>query len=395
LVAPWLTLFSRARFEVERNLPKFGSVGAKLNYQLRVKNLTRRAQRGIFAVDDLPDPRPSVHEFCTIVEPGEERRNLWDRRYLYYRWSWLMDQSVRAEVDESECPDMEPGEVVSVSMNLVPTRRGRLRLEQVAFGCAEPFGLFRSVAKANCPGDVMILPKRYPVDALALPGERKYQPGGVALAGDVGESEEFVALRDYRPGDPLKKVHWRSSARCGRPIVKEFVDEFFVRHGLILDTFTDRPFSAEFEEAVSIAASFACTVKDRDSLLDLLVIGPTAFTFTSGRGVGQEEKMLEVLAGVKACSDQPFRVLENLVLAHDAELSGCLCVLLEWDDDRQRMVTALRRRSIPVKVLVVRPAGDTATLPLGAMADAPNDFHLIPTDRTGVVLAGLGGRRNA
>ena len=89
----------------------------------------------------------------------------------------------------------------------------------------------------------------------------------------MGDSEEFVALRDYRPGDPLKRIHWRTWARIGRPVVREYQDEFFVRHALVFDTFLSAPTPA-FEEAVSVAASFACTVGTQESLLDLLFVGP-------------------------------------------------------------------------------------------------------------------------
>jgi uncharacterized protein (DUF58 family) len=80
---------------------------------------------------------------------------------------------------------------------------------------------------------VLILPRRYPLPAIALPGTAKYHEGGVALAASVGQSEEYVALRDYRHGDPLRHIHWRSWARVGKPVVKEFEDEFFVRHALM------------------------------------------------------------------------------------------------------------------------------------------------------------------
>src|SRR5439155_587474 len=134
------------------------------------------------------------------------------------------------------------------------------------------------------------------LEDLALPGVRKYQRGGVALAGAVGDSEEFVSLRDYRPGDPLRRVHWRSAARVGRPVVKEYQDEFFVRHALVLDTFAEREESDVFEEAVSVAASIACSIQTKDSLLDLLFVGPETYCFTAGRGLGHTDHMLEVLA---------------------------------------------------------------------------------------------------
>ena len=129
----------------------------------------------------------------------------------------------------------------------------------------------------------------------------------------MGQSEEYVALRDYRHGDPLRHIHWRSWARVGEPVVKEFEDEFFVRHALVLDTFTDHPHSEVFEEAVSVAASFACTMPTQESLLDLLFVGPQSYCFTAGRGVAHVEQMLEILASVRACGSA-FRALEHLVL---------------------------------------------------------------------------------
>ena len=165
---------------------------------------------------------------------------------------------------------------------------------------------------------MLILPKRYPLPPIALPGALRYQEGGVALAANVGRSEEFVALRDYRHGDPLRHIHWRSWAKTGKPIVKEFEDEFFVRHALVLDTFNDEPHSEVFEEAVSVAASFACTILTQESLLDLLFVGNQSYCFTAGRGLAHADQMLEILASVKHCADKKFEALEHLVLNHVA-----------------------------------------------------------------------------
>ncbi len=208
--------------------------------------------------------------------------------------------------------------------------------------------------------------------SLALPGAFRYQQGGVALSSNVGRSDEFVALRDYRRGDPLRHIHWRSWAKTGRPVVKEFEDEFFVRHALVLDTFLDHPFSEIFEEAISVAASFASTLHTQESLLDLLFVGSQSYCFTSGRGLGQADQMLEVLASVRA-SDEPFDKLEHLVLNHLPLVSGCICVLLAWDDARQEFVRKMRAMRVPLLVMVVTPAG-RAPLQPGPMNDQPEQF---------------------
>jgi uncharacterized protein (DUF58 family) len=231
----------------------------------------------------------------------------------------------------------------------------------------------------------LVLPKRHPVAPFQLPGTVKYQQGGVSMASSVGESEEFVSLREYRAGDPLRRLHWKSFAKLGKPIVKEFQDEFFVRHALLLDTFGTPAVMELFEDAVSVAASLACAIQDQESLLDLMFVGAEAYCFTTGRGVGRIEKMLEILASVHLCVDKDFAELEQLVLDHVIEISGCVCVLLAWDEPRQRLVQALRARQIPLKVFVMAP--DDRMLPPGVMADQLENFHLLPAGKIGEKLA--------
>jgi uncharacterized protein (DUF58 family) len=222
----------------------------------------------------------------------------------------------------------------------------------------------------------LILPKRYPLPPIALPGAMRYQEGGVALAANVGRSEEFVALRDYRHGDPLRHIHWRSWAKTGKPIVKEFEDEFFVRHALVLDTFDDEPNSEVLEEAVSVAASFACTVLTQESLLDLLFVGNQSYCFTAGRGLAQADQMLEILASVRNCADKKFETLEHLVLNHISVVSGCICVLQRWDEARRNFVKKLRTLDIPLLVLVVVRPGEKKP-DAGPLRDEPGTFHVL------------------
>ena len=152
-------------------------------------------------------------------------------------------------------PAVKPQEEVEVRIEMTPLRRGVLRFKGLSLARSDPLGLFRAFIRLSEPDSILVLPRRYPLPPIAFPGLLKYQDGGVALASHVGQSEEFVSLRDYRNGDPIRHIHWRSWAKAGKPVVKEFEDEFFVRHALVLDTFTDHPNSEVFEEAVSVAAS--------------------------------------------------------------------------------------------------------------------------------------------
>ncbi|MGH8058360.1 MAG: DUF58 domain-containing protein, partial [Candidatus Entotheonellia bacterium] len=294
-----------------------------------------------------------------------------------------------AELQEHAVPPLPPKGMNEMRLEIVPLQRGYLRLTGVTIARPDPFTLFRACVTVSARESVLVLPKRYPVPPIELAGLHKYQPGGVTSTSSVGESEEFVSLRDYRPGDPLRRIHWKSWPRVGKLIVKEYQDEFFVRHALVLDTFANPTQLELFEEAVSVAASLACAIEARESLLDLMFIGPEAHCFTAGRGLGQAEKMLEILACVHVCRDKPFETLHQLVMQRHAALSGCICILLAWDEARQHFVSQLRARGVPtLPLLIAAAASHTAPAP-GPAAAQPWGVHQLEMGRIAEGLARL------
>ena len=366
LAAMALAPFFRVRFSAERLLPKFGSAGQPLRYGISIRNRSKQTQSGLQVLDGLSDPRLTIEEFRALREPSKRRKSL-------RLWSAPDFRRVRA-IKAQDLVPLPPHGETHTEIELVPLKRGVLHFESITLARPDPFMLFRAFSTVQSPGSITILPKRYPLPALALPGSQQYQHGGVALATAIGESEEFVSLRDYRPGDPMRRIHWRSWAKVGRPVVKEFQDEFFVRHALILDTFTEADDVVVFEEAVSVAASFACTIDTQESLLDLLFVGPEAFCFTIGRGIAHADQMLELLASVKICADKSFPTLAKLVIEHASSVSGCICIFLEWDNVRRELVRKLAMLGVPALVLIVREPADA---PLDRRADDPVSLHVL------------------
>jgi uncharacterized protein (DUF58 family) len=371
----------RGRFTARRVLPRFASVGVPLGYRVAIANQTGRRQEGLVLLEELADPRPSFEEFAAAREPGEERRNWFDRQVGYPRWAWLVSQKRGALVTPRPLPPLAPGGEIEVGVEITPLRRGHVRFTGLTIARPDPLGLVHALKAIRLPQSLLVLPKRYPMPEIRLGGRRKYQPGGVALASSVGESEEFVALRDYRVGDPMRRIHWKSWARVGRPVVREYQDEFFVRHALVLDTFTEREGNLVFEDAISVAASIAVSVETQESLLDLMFVGPEAYCFTAGRGVGHTDRLLEVLACVGPCRDKPFRTLHRAVMERHASLSGCVCVLLAWDEARREFVRHLEALGTPTRVFVVGERG--------ALDALPGDVHPLEVGRIGEGLARL------
>jgi uncharacterized protein (DUF58 family) len=375
--------FFRARFSATRLLPRVGTAGQPFHYRVQIKNLTGKAQTGLCLLENLADPRPRYEEWLAF-QMAENKRVRPFRMAQKRRQNPFQIATVR----EAEVPPLLANGEIEANLELFPLRRGILHLAGVTLARPDPLGLFRSFVQIPAPQTVLILPKRYPLPPIALPGALRYQEGGVALAANVGRSEEFVALREYRHGDPLRHIHWRSWAKTGKPIVKEFEDEFFVRHALVLDTFDEEPNSEILEEAISVAASFACTVLTQESLLDLLFVGNQSYCFTAGRGLAHADQMLEILASVKNCADKNIEALEQLVLNHVAVVSGCICVFQKWDAARKKFVGKLRALNVPLLVLVVTPSG-AKSLPPGLLPEEPENFHVLEIGKIEETLARL------
>lgn len=378
----WLV---RARLAVERCLPRFATVGEPVSFPVSIRNLTPRKQTGLAYLETLADARPTSREWAAF-QRAEERRlrriPIWQRQFRHpFR---------RARLEPVTIPTLPPGQSVEVKATLTPLRRGVLRFQAATIARPDPLGLFNALLNLPLPQSLLVLPRRYHIPAVALPGSHKYQQGGVAMASSVGQSDEFVSLREYRRGDPYRHIHWRSWAKTGVPIVKEHEDEFFVRHALILDTYSATPFSEAFEEAVSIAASFACTIQTQESLLDLLFAGTEAYCFTAGRGIGHADQLLEVLASVRSHDDRKrFPLLEELVVNHAASVSGCICVFLAWDEPRRELVKKLKILGTPLLVLLVVEPGQARKLEPGPMRDEPHRFRVLEVGRVREGLATL------
>ncbi len=384
-IASWLF---RARVEASRELPRYATAGEPYRYRVTLINRSSHALSGATLGEQFRDPRPTLEEWRRAREPGEERRNWFDRNVGYFRWRWLIEQRLPGEAEHAALPALAPGERASVRLGFTPRRRGRIELAGLIMARTDPLGLVRGLARVPLPARVIALPRRYRLPEIRLPGKRRFQPGGVSLAASVGDSEEFLALRDYRPGDPLQRVHWKSFARTGKPVVKEYQDEFFERHALVLDTGTARGEDAAFEDAVALAASFVYTIDTHECLLDLLFVGgalpegPMIRAYTAGRGQMQAEHMLEVLAGVAASAPDEFSALARAVLARRAQLSSLILLLVSWDPARRELVAALRASGAELRVLLVTP-------PDRAPPELPPGVHVLHPGEIEKGLAGL------
>ncbi len=344
-------IFFSHKLSVSRLMPKTGMADEPFRYRLQFYN-NGKLEKGLFFEEVPEDPRPDLRSFLTTVEPSENKRNAFDKRFGYYRWMWLIKRNLGALFTETELPVLFPATQESVESSFIPQRRGYIRFKGIRIIRKDIFGLTKRSRVITAPASVLIFPKMYAVPKSILPGTRKYQEGETALIRKVGDSEEFLSIREYQPGDPLKRIHWRSFAKLGKPMVKETQDQFASRHALILDTFSENGDDAVFEDAVSIATSFVAAPHAPDVLLDLLFVGTQSYCMTCGRGAADYSYLMEILACVIPASGVTFTSLSEHVMRHVTTVSGCIMVLLTLDPDRLHLVRSLAGSGMPLDVYI-------------------------------------------
>jgi uncharacterized protein (DUF58 family) len=130
-------------------------------------------------------------------------------------------------------------------------RRGPIGATGWTIGTSDPLGFFRSTRSAPDAEVALILPL-----FMSLAGRRQSRELEASVAAPrAGFGSELLGVREYRPGDSLRRIHWRSSARHGELVVREYEPPGLQTLGIYLDP---SPASTEVADQIArIAASEA------------------------------------------------------------------------------------------------------------------------------------------
>jgi len=242
-------------------------------------------------------------------------------------------------------------------------RRGRFTLGPITVRSGDPFGFFKRIKHIPQTIGLVVYPATIDLPYFALPlGEL---PGGGARRQRTHYITANVAsVRDYFPGDSFNRIHWRSTARTGRLIVKEFeldptadiwifLDmEASVQAGTLADTtpleegpipFWDRrrTFSLDpstEEYGVTIAASLSKHFLARNRAVGLLSYGQRREMLQSDRGERQLNKILESLAVLRARGHIP---IAEILASEGTRFGRNTTVIVITPSTDTRWVTAL------------------------------------------------------
>lgn len=131
---------------------------------------------------------------------------------------------------------LDPGERFRVAATLHPTRRGDRRARTLVVRALGPLGLAGRQRNLDVPGRVRVLPHFRSRALLPEKLSRLRQVEGLVAARGPGRGTEFDSLREYVPGDDVRSIDWRATARRSAVAVRTYRPERDRRVVLVLDT---------------------------------------------------------------------------------------------------------------------------------------------------------------
>ncbi len=187
----------------------------------------------------------------------------------------------------------------SVAYTVRADVRGRYEVGPLVIRLTDPFGLCELTRAFPSVDRLTVIPRVTPLPAVRLTGE--YAGTGESRARSVAvHGEDDAATREYRRGDDLRRVHWKSTARTGTLMVRREEQPWESRATVVLDTRAyahrgEGP-TASFEWAVSAAASIA--VHLRQAGYRLRLVSDSGIDLTAAEA-GGEGLLLDHLAEVR------------------------------------------------------------------------------------------------
>ncbi len=321
-----------------------------------------------------------------------------NRGILPKLWLEVRDHSTLPNHSASHVvPTLLPRRRYRWEAHTICTRRGEYTLGPMTVISGDPFGLFQFPRQIAALSSIIVYPPTVPIHRFAT-------PIGTLSGGEaVRRRAHFVTtnaagVRDYQPGDSFNRIHWRSSARKDRLLVKEFELDPLADVWVFLDisrgSLVERPQAradlgniyapppnlppSTEEYAITIAASLVQYFVDKGRALGFATYAPHREIVQPDRGPRQLTRILEILAVARSESDVSLYQMLELEATYLTRGTTLVVVTASQDENWVAATHILARRGIRVVCVLIDPRSFGGTVPatydVRVMAEAAGAF---------------------
>ena len=238
-------------------------------------------------------------------------------------------------------------------------RRGLYDWGPVRVTTTDPFGIFRRVRNVGGKGQILVYPPVFDLPHFAAP------PANLPGEGRFRRRTHYVTpnasgVREYAPGDGFNRIHWKSTARTGKMMVKTFELDPASDIWVILDLERRVNFGVDDdsteEYGVRVAGSVARHYLQGNRPVGLITFDRDLHVVEAERGSQQTTRILETLATAYAVGDAP---LANILMEEQRRFgrhTTLVIVTAATDDTWLTAVQSLTQRGVKIAVVLIDPS---------------------------------------
>lgn len=225
----------------------------------------------------------------------------------------------------------------SIRYEATCARRGVFEIGPFYFYSGDPMGFFRHVRAVRVFTKLAVMPVPLPVRITYLRSRSALPKEEYSTIALPGESTEFLGVREYQLGDPLRKIHWLSTARTSRLVTKQFEENVSAALSVLLinnqySTISGVEDHNPLEYSVTIVSSLGNEVCRHGSQFSFLELNGNKGIECSGSGEEFFYRLSLGLAAIKGGSSfDPSKYYESVsrALPHGSDLVVLLPLLSE------------------------------------------------------------------
>ncbi len=256
-------------------------------------------------------------------------------------------------------PSISRGGHATLPITIQASKRGEYVLPAARIHSTFPFNLMRFGKSRTDEWELRVLPAFSPLEQFEIPFSHKTQAGGTSVEVRVGNSPEYIGNRDYTPGEPVRRLDFKAWARVGRPVVREYQDEFNSQVAIFLETHRQPRWRRRkkdllrLEAAVSLTAAIAHQMDQRDASIEVFLAGADLFLFQPSAGTTRFESVLDVLSETELMGSSSLSQLSPVISESLEEVAIVFCVFIDWDETREQFVREIVETGCAVRVFLV------------------------------------------
>lgn len=250
-----------------------------------------------------------------------------------------------------------PGRTLSVNYSIFCPRRGHYRLGPLKLYFIDPLGIF--FLRRNCPAysELFVYPKTFHVRRFPDLSKGAQPWFGIDTSRSAGDEEEFFGVREYKPGDPISRIHWASVAFKNKLIVKQFQRQVFFRATVIFNLRQDQDYGdgekSVPETIIKLAASVSKYLIDKGVSVEMIAHAQEMVHIPFNKGPEHLDAILKFLSMAQCCSNKKLGEILEEFSKHIPDNSTVIVIMVDKDWEHLPLLLSLEKRNIALIPLVL------------------------------------------